>query len=139
MSASGNDLLLLLNQMVAANFSARSVYGAVVAGLKEVAESYREILQTLKSTGRHLSCCTVYRPNFNHLFFKALATFSLGLHNSRIRGATMDLDISVIDFATIFDSPEDFATPLELSTLGGSKLVENIVSFIMDHPPSSLP
>lgn len=139
MSASGNDLLLLLNQMVAQNFSMGSIYGAVVNGLQEVADSYREILQTLKSTGRHLACCTVYRPNFNHMFFKALAIFSLGLHNGRIRGASQDLDISVIDLASIFDAHEDFATPLELSTRGGGKLVENIVSFIGDHPINTLP
>jgi len=140
LSASGNDLLALLNQMVVSNFTLASVYSAVVAGLKRVAESYKDILQTLKSTGRHLACCTVYRPNFNHLFFKTLAIFSLGLHNSRIRGISTELDISVIDLSVLFDPPtsEDFATPLELSTRGGAKFAENISNFVRDHALSSL-
>merc|ERR1719321_1155149 len=98
-SASGNDLLALLNQMVVSHFSMNSVYAALVDGMANVAERYRDIMQELKSTGCHIACCTVYRPNFDHLFFKSLAMFSLGLHNSRIRATTVDLDISVVDLA----------------------------------------
>eukprot|EP00811_Abedinium_folium_P013062 NODE_22134_length_721_cov_3.749158.p2 GENE.NODE_22134_length_721_cov_3.749158~~NODE_22134_length_721_cov_3.749158.p2 ORF type:complete len:149 (-),score=46.72 NODE_22134_length_721_cov_3.749158:274-720(-) len=38
----------------------------------------------------------------------------------------------------MFDEREDFASPLELSTRGGAKLVENVVSFVSDHPASVL-
>lgn len=138
MSASGNDLLSLLNQMVVANFTLSSMYGVLGSGLQQVAETYKEILQALKRLGCHLACCTVYRPNFNHLFFKSLAIFSLGLHNSRIKQVSQDLDCSVIDLASIFDTSEDFANPLELSTRGGSKVVENISTFVLDSPISSL-
>lgn len=138
LSASGNDLLALLNQMVVANFTLSSIYKAVGAGLQQVAERYRGLLQQLSALGCHLACCTVYRPNFNHLFFKSLASFGLGLHNARIQQITMDLDCSVIDLANLFDSPEDFANPLELSTRGGAKLVNNITRFVEDHPAHSL-
>merc|ERR1740130_2157991 len=77
LSASGNDLLSLLNQMVLANFTFSSMYGTIGIGLNEVAEKYRALLQQLKSHGCHLAVCTVYRPNFNHLFFKSLASLSL--------------------------------------------------------------
>mmetsp|Transcript_118534 Transcript_118534/g.221464 ORF Transcript_118534/g.221464 Transcript_118534/m.221464 type:complete len:302 (-) Transcript_118534:142-1047(-) len=138
LSASGNDLLSLLNQMVVANFTLSSMYGVLGSGLHQVADTYKEILQALKRLGCHLACCTVYRPNFNHLFFKSLAIFSLGLHNSRIKQVSQDLDCSVIDLASIFDTSEDFANPLELSTRGGSKVVENISAFVVEHPISTL-
>jgi hypothetical protein len=138
LSASGNDLLSLLNEMVVANFTLSSMYATIGNGLNQVAENYRDILRELKGLGCHLSCCTLYRPNFNHLFFKSLASFSLGLHNSRIKQISIDLDCSVIDFANIFDGGEDFANPLELSTIGGAKLVENVSAFIADHPISML-
>lgn len=134
MSASGNDLLALLNEMVQANFTAASMYRAIVTGLGQVADRYKDLAQALKSLGCHLACCTVYRPNFNHMFFKTLATCSLGLHNSRLKQISVDLDCSVIDLANMFDSKEDFANPLELSTRGGSKFVQNIVTFVSDHP-----
>jgi len=138
LSASGNDLLSLLNDMVVANFTLSSMYATIGHGLAQVAENYRALLQDLKALGCHLSCCTLYSPNFNHLFFKSLATFSLGLHNSRISQISVDLDCSLIDFANMFDSGNDFANPLELSTRGGSKLVENIATFVQDHPASML-
>jgi len=50
----------------------------------------------------------------------------------------VDHDCSLIDLANLFDGPEDFATPLELSTCGGSKVVENISDFVRDHPVMSL-
>jgi len=138
LSASGNDLLSLLNEMVVANFTLGSMYATIGSGLARVAEDYKEMLQDLKRLGCHLACCTLYSPNFNHMFFKSLAGFSLGLHNSRIKQTSVDLDCSVIDFANMFDSSEDFANPLELSTRGGSKLIENVTNFVADHPISML-
>lgn len=138
MSASGNDLLSLLNQMVVSNFTLSSMYGAIGAGMRRVAETYHDILKSLKSMGVHLACCTVYQPNFNHLLFKALVVFSLGLHNSRIKESSTELDCSVIDLASLFDTGDDFANPLELSTRGGSKVVGNIASFVEDHPITML-
>jgi len=138
MSASGNDLLSLLNQMVMANFSMRSMYNAIIQGLAQVAERYNSVLKALTALGCHVACCTVYRPNFNQMFFKSLATVSLGLHNSRLKQISAELDCSVIDLANMFDCDEDFANPLELSTRGGSKLVENIASFVIDQPVLSM-
>lgn len=138
LSASGNDLLSLLNQMVVANFTLSSMYETIGAGLTSVSDDYRDILKELKGFGCHSACCTLYRPNFNHLFFKSLATMSLGLHNSRISQISEELDVSIIDLANMFDGPDDFANPLELSTTGGSKLVENVAMFVTDHPISRL-
>lgn len=138
LSASGNDLLSLLNEMVVANFTAVSMYRAIVQGLAEVSQRYRDLMKALKSMGCHLACCTVYQPHFNHLFFKSLAAFGLGLHNNRLKQISTDLDASVIDLANMFDSKEDFANPLELSTRGGAKLVENVSNFVSEHPPASM-
>jgi hypothetical protein len=137
-SASGNDLLALLNQMVVSHFSMRSVYASIVDGLAQVAETYRSLMQALKNLGCHVACCTVYRPNFEHLFFKTLATFALSLHNSRIKSASVELDISVVDLAALFDDKADFANPLELSTRGVGKFTWNIAQFLEDHPSSLL-
>lgn len=114
------------------------MYSAIVLGLTRVSDRYRDLIQALKSHGCHLACCTVYRPNFDHLFFKSLAVCSLGLHNARIRQISADLDTSIIDLANMFDGKEDFANPLELSTLGGSKLVENIAAFVSEHQPVTM-
>lgn len=138
MSCSGNDLLMLLNQMVVSNFTAASMYSAIGEGLKAVSHRYRDLIAALAGLGCHVACCSVYRPNFSHIFFKTLAIFSLGLHNSRIAQISVDHDCSLIDLANLFDGPEDFATPLELSTCGGSKVVENISDFVRDHPVMSL-
>lgn len=137
-SISGNDLLGLLNEMVVANFSPASVYRAIINGLAEVSERYRHLVMALKRFGCHLACCTVYQPAFNHMFFKSLASVSLGLHNSRIKQMTEDLDASVIDLANLCETKEDFANALELSTRGGAKLVENVSRFVNDHPPLTM-
>lgn len=137
LSASGNDLLQLLNQMVAANFSLSSMYDAVSSGLQRVAVRYQRVVAELKRRTRHLACCTVYRPNFNQFFFKSLAVFSLSIHNSRLMQIAQDFDSSVIDLASMFDAG-DFANPLELNTRGGAKLVDNILVFVGEHPPRFL-
>lgn len=135
MSASGNDLLSLLNMMVAQNFSAASMYNAIVHGLQQVADRYNSVIKSLKSVGCHIACCTVYQPKFNNLFFKSLAAFSLGLYNSRLKQIATTWNCSIIDFANLFDHRKDFANALELGTTGGAKLVENISQFVREHPP----
>eukprot|EP00929_Paragymnodinium_shiwhaense_P008736 TRINITY_DN112700_c0_g1_i1.p1 TRINITY_DN112700_c0_g1~~TRINITY_DN112700_c0_g1_i1.p1 ORF type:complete len:320 (+),score=73.76 TRINITY_DN112700_c0_g1_i1:187-1146(+) len=138
LSASGNDLLSLLNSMVVANFTPSAMYKAIVDGLLEVSEKYRELMSALKSVGCHLACCTVYQPNFNHFLFRGVAAFGLSLHNNRLKQIAVDLDACVVDLANMFETPDDFANALELSTRGGSKLVENITAFITEHPPASM-
>mmetsp|Transcript_2740 Transcript_2740/g.4118 ORF Transcript_2740/g.4118 Transcript_2740/m.4118 type:complete len:296 (+) Transcript_2740:37-924(+) len=137
-SATGNDLLSLLNQMVVANFTMSSVYQVIGTRLGQLGEEYRNFLKDLKSMGCHLCVCTHQHPNFNHIFFKTLAIFGLGLHNNRIKTISEELDFSVIDIANMLEGKEDFANPLEMSTRGGSKLVENIDAFVNDHPVTML-
>lgn len=139
LSASGNDLLALLNQIVTESFSVSSIYAAVGAGMKKVAEAYSDLLQSLGSLGCHLACCTVYEPIFTNMFIRSLAKFALGLHNSRLHQISKDIDCSVIDLANLFDSSEDFANPLELNTRGGSKLVENVADFVAHNPSLAMP
>lgn len=139
LSASGNNLLGLLNEMADSHWSLGSMASSIGQGLPQVADNYRRLLQAMKSSGCHMACCTVYRPQFKHIFLRTLATMSLGVHNSRIHQIAQDLDISVIDFGVLFDCDEDFANPLELSTQGGAKVVENVMQFVRDHPTSGLP
>jgi len=134
-SCSGNDLLALLNEMVVAKFALSSVYRAVGEGLSMVSEQYRELITQLKKLECFVACCTVYRPNFDAIGFKSLATISLGVHNSRLMRIAEDLNCSVLDLASIFEGDEDFANPLELSTRGGMKVVENVMHFVSEHPP----
>mmetsp|Transcript_41846 Transcript_41846/g.75999 ORF Transcript_41846/g.75999 Transcript_41846/m.75999 type:complete len:299 (+) Transcript_41846:79-975(+) len=133
LSVSGNDLLGLLNDMVEANFTAGAVYQAVGSGMTAVIAEYRQLLLDLKAYGCHTALCTVYRPNFNHLFFKSLAGACLTLHNSRLRALASEFALSIIDLAVLCSGKEDFANPLELSTLGGAKVVWNIAAFLIDH------
>lgn len=134
LSASGNNLLSLLNQMVRARFSLSSMYGSIWEGMKRVADLYRELIAALCGLGCHVAVCTVYRPNFNHMFFKSLATFSLGMHNTRLSAISEEFDCSVIDLANLLEGQEDFANPLELNTRGGAKVVQNVSCFVVDHP-----
>eukprot|EP00930_Biecheleria_cincta_P002428 TRINITY_DN103439_c0_g1_i1.p1 TRINITY_DN103439_c0_g1~~TRINITY_DN103439_c0_g1_i1.p1 ORF type:complete len:354 (-),score=64.37 TRINITY_DN103439_c0_g1_i1:89-1150(-) len=139
LSASGNNLLSLLNEMADSHWSLGSMVSSIGEGLPQVAESYRRLLQAMKSSGCHMACCTVYRPQFRHIFLRTLATLSLGVHNARIHQIAQELDISVIDMGVLFDCDEDFANPLELSTQGGAKVVENVMQFMRDHPTAGLP
>jgi len=134
LSCTGNDLLALLNQMVVAKFAVSTVFKALGEGLSHVAERYRDLIQKLRSLKCHVACCTVYRPNFNHVCFKTFATVSLAVHNSRLLEIALALGCSVLDLASILEGAEDFANPLELSTRGGSKVIENVTNFVTEHP-----
>ena len=139
LSASGNDLLRLLNEVASEEFSLSSLYSALTAGLQEVARKHRRMMESIKSIGCNVACCTVYSPNFKNAFLTGLSLCSLGLHNSRIRRIAEDLDMPVLDLASLCQSSDDFANPLELSTIGGRKVVSKVVQFVKEYPLGVFP
>merc|ERR1719183_2585461 len=58
-SATGNDLLSLLNEMVLANFSLSSLYTVIGSRLAELGAKYRELIMQLKLLGIHVCVCTI--------------------------------------------------------------------------------
>ncbi|CAF1190566.1 unnamed protein product [Didymodactylos carnosus] len=96
-------------------------------------EAYKEMLDEV--TEKHLptTTCTIFNPDFPDLTKQHLATTALFFFNGVIMQESSKLGIPVIDYNIIMNKPEDYATSVEPSVLGGDKLTDNIIKVVEEH------
>ena len=109
----------------------------VIAFEKEFAS---EIETLLNQVGRdsNLVICSCYNPCFGPF---QVTTVSQGVANTTIalladavvRVATR-LGVPVIDWRRVMTSTDDFANPIEPSSVGGAKMAAAIVDVVRNHP-----
>jgi len=129
LSVGGNDAIMssdVLNKPV--NSTA-----AAIAELAEVAEAfefrYREAVEACRKKRLPLCICTIYNGNFPDPAYQRLASTALMAFNDVILRVGISRGLSIIDLRFICVSPQDYANPIEPSSIGGAKIASAIVSW----------
>jgi hypothetical protein len=94
---------------------------------------YRAMLGAVLATGQPVAVCTIYDPNFVDATEQRVAVLALNAFNDIITRAASYHGLPVIDLRVLFDSPEDYANPIEPSAVGGEKLTRAILRVISGH------
>lgn len=128
-SAGGNDAL---RQEGLLHTEARSVAEGL-ARLSGMAGAFRNrygaMLDAVARRRLPTAVCTIYDPRFPDPARQALALTGLALFNDAILREAFGRRLTVIDLRLICTAPEDFANPIEPSSLGGAKIAAAIASF----------
>jgi len=137
-SAGGNDALLASGVLQQAT---RSV-GAALLPLSQVADQFEAGFASMLNRAGQLRCriavCTIYDPRFVDLDERRIGTAALAILNDRItRQIGSRRGLTVLDLRLVCDDDEDFANPIEPSTLGGAKIARSIAAFVERQPPSA--
>ena len=131
LSSGGNDAL---NQIQVLGEPVTSVSQAL-AMLAEVAgafrASYQELLAAIGAKGLPTAVCTIYNPNDSDPQFNRAASGALSFFNDVIITQASAARFDVLDLRKLFVAPEDYANPIEPSTIGGAKLAETIARIVM--------
>jgi hypothetical protein len=88
---------------------------------------YRTAVAACLATTRPLAVCTVYNGLFGDPFFQRLASTTLMLFNDAIIRVAIEHSLPVIDLRLVCDDAEDYANPIEPSSVGGAKIAQVIV------------
>lgn len=138
LSVGGNDALGhtgLLDTPVRSSAQAFSMLAEAVLNFER---AYGQALRSCLATRLPLVICTVYHGNFQDAAFQRRAEMALSAFNNAIlREATLN-NLRAIDLRLVCDRPEDYANPIEPSSIGGDKIVRAIAQAV-ETPPHKGP
>ncbi|MDB5839431.1 MAG: hypothetical protein JWQ23_1383 [Herminiimonas sp.] len=134
LSIGGNDAL---GQTQVLDFPVRSTADALLALAKVAREfeaSYRKVVTACLTYDLPLLVCTIYNGNFADANYQTRAAIALSALNDAIIRIAVEKHLTVLELRQICNRPEDFANPIEPSSIGGAKIAKAIVRTITVTP-----
>jgi hypothetical protein len=126
LSVGGNDALMesgLLDEPVYSSADALRLIGASV---REFETRYRAAVAACLARGLPLAICTIYHGNFPDADYRERAIVALTAFNDAIIRTACAHGLDVIDLRAVCDLPQDYANPIEPSSVGGAKIARAI-------------
>src|SRR6185436_5722698 len=114
--------------------SGASSAAEVLWRLADIAEGfekcYREAVEACLRPGLPLAVCTIYNGCFPDPSYQRLASIALMVFNDVIIRTAAENSLPVIDLRSICNRPEDYANPIEPSSIGGEKIARAIAAVV---------
>jgi len=130
LSAGGNDAISnagILDRPVKSTAQAITALADVARGFEE---KYRAAIASCRALRLPLTVCTIYNGCFPDADYQRMASTALMVFNDAILRVGIEYRLSIIDLRFVCSSPDDYANPIEPSSVGGAKIARSIVSLI---------
>jgi hypothetical protein len=132
LSAGGNDALRESSIIEARVSSAGQALGLLANVADAFARSYRTAIEACMRRGLPLAVCTIYNGCFPDQIFQRVVSVALMVFNDVIIRVAAEKDLPVIDLRSICATPEDYANPIEPSSVGGEKIARAIAGLVAE-------
>ena len=131
-SAGGNDLLMHTTILDEPAQRSSEVLGKLtqLADMFEV--EYRSMLKPVLALGIPTVLCTVYNGNLPGPE-RTLAATAMAVFDARIGKIAVEKKLPVIELRAVCNRPEDYANPIEPSSIGGEKIARAIARVAAEH------
>lgn len=130
-SVGGNDALRESGLLSRPARSAAEVFSDLADARERFAGDYRAMLDAALARGKPTAVCTVYDGNAADSRQQRMRVAGLAVFNDVITREAARRGLPVIDLRVLFDSPGDYANPIEPSSQGGLKIAK-AVRAVMD-------
>jgi hypothetical protein len=91
---------------------------------------YRSAVDTCLQTGLPLGVCTIYNGFFPDRSYQRVASLALSIFNDVILRVAIERRLPVLDLRTVCTQSEDYANPIEPSSIGGEKIAKGIAVLV---------
>jgi hypothetical protein len=95
--------------------------------MTEFEAHYRKAISACLRHGLPLTICTIYNGNFPDRNYQRQVATALTVFNDVILRVGSEHGLPVLDLRQICSKPEDYANPIEPSSIGGAKIAKAIV------------
>jgi len=126
LSVGGNDALRESSVIEAPVASAGQALGLLANIADRFARDYGNAVEACLDRRLPLAVCTIYNGLFPDPIFQRIATIAVMVFNDVILRAAIRHALPVIDLRAICVAPEDYANPIEPSSVGGEKIARAI-------------
>lgn len=130
LSVGGNDALMHAGLFDLVVDRAAKTVNALADISQDFEKKHRRTVTACIRLGRPLTLCTIYNGCLADKDFQRLASTALVVFNDVISRVGIEFGLSVIDLRFVCSLPEDYANPIEPSSVGGAKIARCIVSLI---------
>ena len=91
---------------------------------------YRAAVDACLRPGLPLGVCTIYNGCFPDKAYQRIASLALAVFNDVILRVAIGRRLPVIDLRSICTEPDDYANPIEPSSVGGEKIAKVIAALV---------
>jgi hypothetical protein len=129
-SVGGNDALMhvgILERPVSSMTDAIEMLAALAVDFER---RYRAAVAACLDTRLTVAICTIYNGWFDDRSFQRLASTVLTVFNDAIIRVAVEHALPVIDLRSVCSVREDYANPIEPSSIGGAKIARVIVGLV---------
>ena len=148
-SVGGNDALSYLHKLLDPVSNVGEGFLIFSDIQNEFRDKYRKMLTNALSYNIPTTVCTIYRPCFNHSSTSRVSQFlSYGVSNEILQKVSVTAlttfndiiieeavkaGVPIMDLRIMYDNEQDYANPIEPSTVGGKKMVSIIDRICSEH------
>lgn len=130
LSAGGNDALQHQSLLQARASSVGDAIEQLAAAAARFESAYRKLLGACLARGLPLVVCTVYNGNFDDARYRLLTRSALALFNDAILRSAVEHKLNAIELRLVCTRAEDYANPIEPSTIGAAKIARAIAAAV---------
>lgn len=127
LSVGGNNALRRSDILDKPARSTAEAFSLLADVSREFERAYRKTVALCIGHGLPLTICTIYNGNFADPDFQRRATTAIAVFNDAIIRVGAESRLTVLELRKICDQPEDYANPIEPSSIGGAKIAKAIV------------
>jgi len=130
LSVGGNNALMHVG-ILDAQVSSMTQAVEALADIASVFETrYRVAVAACLDIGRPLTVCAIYNGRFSDRRFQRIASTMLTVFNDAIIRVAIEQSLDVIDLRSVCVNAEDYANPIEPSSVGGEKSATAVVGLV---------
>ena len=130
LSVGGNDVLMHLGILETPSSSMARSVETLASLAAEFEGRYRAAIATCLETRLPLAVCTIYNGCFADQSFQRIASTILSVFNDAIIRVAVEHALPVVDLRSICHAAEDYANPIEPSSIGGAKIARVIAGLV---------
>jgi len=132
LSVGGNDALGSQHVLQARTSTTGEGLIQLARVVAEFESRYRAVVSACLRRRLPLLLCTIYNGNFPERSFQQQATTAIAVFNDAILRVALEHGLSVLELRQICSAPEDYANPIEPSSVGGAKIARAIAVALTD-------
>jgi hypothetical protein len=132
-SAGGNDALMHSSVLTERTGSMAEALDRLRAVTAYFEREYAPMLDAVAARRLPTAVCTIYNPRYPDPVRQRLSVQALVVPNDVILRQAFARGLPVLDLRLICDRDEDYANPIEPSSIGGAKIADAIVRLVATH------
>jgi hypothetical protein len=130
LSVGGNDALMASGLLDEPVYSSADALRLIAASVREFEARYRAAVAACLARDLPLVVCTIYNGNFPDPDYRERVVVALTAFNDAIVRTACGHGLDVIDLRAVCDLPQDYANPIEPSSVGGAKIARAIARVV---------